>query len=121
MSELQRKSQLYDILPNLIFLAASNKSELWTDIEVVTLKQHAKDQATLKASDSDYKTLEELDALIDNLYNEEFKNTKEFIEVNADKIVVGLNCDQIDDTSIDKAILKLSELKSFEVGMITYL
>lgn len=116
--ELKKRANAHRILSDITFLAASETEE-WASIEVVTLKQHAKDIATSLAWEQlPSSSLNEIEDLVQTLIQKNNYAPKEFVQVLRDKILIGVNDDVVNDDTIDKALLLLIEMDSFEVGQI---
>lgn len=112
--ELKKKAHLYETIPNMLLLAASDDND-WSQIEIVTLKQHAIDQANEEAWRHTPLTLKKTENLANSLVKT-FSKTKEFVLVREDDILVGVDSDAVDDAAVDKALLMLIEMDSFEIG-----
>ncbi len=50
------------------------------------------------------------------LLKTEYTHAKEFVEVFADRVQVGINVSEIDDRAVDQAIILLSEVDEFKTG-----
>jgi len=117
--ELKKRAVGNDTISDMIILGASEDEEEWSPIEVVTLKQHARDQATTIAWNDLSVTPTTADARIDTIARAQFHTLQEFVQVLDDKILIGVNCDTVDDNAIDKAMLMLIDVPDFTAG--TYL
>jgi len=114
--ELKKRANAYNLIPEITFLASADNDE-WTNIEVVTLKQVARDKASKAAwEDPTVTTIEEIDQKVEELLRVQFNVAQEFVEIKKDKIIIGIDCDLVDDQVTDTAIMMLIELESFEPG-----
>lgn len=116
--ELKKRAGVGTLLPELTFLAAADGgNEDWTDIEIVTLKQHAKDQAMKSAwKHPKVKTTIDADNKIQQLLQDQFRTSREFVEVQKEKILIGVNCEVVDDNVTDRALMMLIEMDDFTPG-----
>ena len=99
-------------------LLGSLEGEDFRDVEVVTLKQYAKDCAHREVMDNNQCILsyEDLEVKVDELAERKYNVAKEFISIEEDKILVGLNVEVVDNQAVDTAMVMLVELEEFEAG-----
>lgn len=99
-------------------LLGSLEGEEFTDVEVVTLKQYARDCAHQEIMESSTCILsyEDLQVKVEELLEQKYKSAKEFISIEDGKIIVGLNVDKVDNRATDMAMMKLIELEDFTPG-----
>lgn len=93
--------------PNGVF---KDETFLTVDIQVITLKQHLKDQAMDRAWDV-VEDLNDLEATIDKLLITQYSSAKEFVSVEEDRIVVAVNKNDIDFDSVMYAFHLLSKIE----------
>lgn len=79
------------------------------DIEIITLKQHLYDKATEVAWQLT-NHINEIDILIDLLLSNRFTFAKEFVSIQNDKIIIGVNAPKINKNAIKHAFDLLSEV-----------
>lgn len=115
--KLKRRANAYKRLTNSILLGSLEHEKL-TNVHVVTLKQYAKDCATKDAlADPDnISSYEALAVAVETLLETQYKEAHEFISIEEDRIIVGIDAFVIDDRAADKALLLLVELETFEPG-----
>jgi len=79
-------------------------------IEIITLEQHLIDRAAVEAwtKTTDVK---EIDKLVDNLRKLNHNSAHEFVEIDENKITIGIHNDIIDENAIDYAFSLLSNVK----------
>jgi hypothetical protein len=117
VKNLQTLAQIQQRLVDITLLGASDKNEVWTNMEVITLFQHAKDQAQDIVWDTiTPHSISTLNQQIHDLIKTRFNIQQEFVEIQQDKILVGINCGVVDDDVIDKAYYYACNLISFNVG-----
>lgn len=106
--ELRRRALQRNILKEIVF--ASERPTDARDIEIITLKQHLRDQATSEAWDitPDPTTV---DQTIHTLLKTKFSSAKEFVDIENHHITVGINAMMVDDAAVDKAIMLLIEIE----------
>ena len=84
------------------------------DIEVLTLKQHLYDRASEQAwrmcDDA-----EKVDRIIESLMRHEYSKAREFVSIEEDKFVIGVNAPIINKKSIKRAFDLLSNLREISV------
>ena len=99
-------------------LLGSLENEEFTDVEVVTLKQYARDCAHREIMESNVCVLsyEDLEVKVEDLLEQKYTSAKEFISIEESKIVVGINADKVDQRITDKALLMLVEIEDFTPG-----
>ena len=116
--ELKKRREAYKLFPELAILASSEK-EQWTEVEIITLKQYAKDLAFQKAWDDNPQaaSLEYIEEQANQHLNNEFNNLTEFVEIQEKKIIVGISADKVDDFAVDKAYMFLLEIEDFSPGI----
>ena len=90
--ELKKRREAYKLFPELAFLASSEK-EQWTEVEIITLKQYAKDLAFQKAWDDNPQavSLEFIEEQANQHLNNEFNNLTEFVEIQEKKIMMAFS------------------------------
>ena len=111
-TQLLQKAQLIDII-----LSPLSNEHPWQDIEVITLKQTAIDKATDYVL-SHVEIISNVPALIrDQLNTAEAKICREYINIDTDKITIGLHQDAIDDRSVDIALSKILSLGTLTPGI----
>lgn len=114
--ELKQRARKQEMINDMILLGASEDKE-WSNIEVVTLKQYMRDQAIDWMWENKWPTnLHDTDDIITSLIKERYNSSYEFVKVLEDRILVGVDCSDINDKAVDKALLMLVEMPSFEVG-----
>lgn len=99
-------------------LLGSLDSEDFRDVEVVTLLQYAKDCAYREVMDAPEYAMsyEDIQTQVESLLESKYHTAKEFIAIDSDKILVGLDVDVVDQRAVDKAMLMLVELETFNTG-----
>lgn len=84
------------------------------DIEILTLKQHQYDRASEQAwricGD-----VNKVDQVIESLLRHEFRYAREFVTVEEDKFVIGVNAPKINKKSIKHAFDLLSNIREIDV------
>lgn len=121
--ELKKRAKADTLLSELTLLAAAEDGiENWTDIEIITLKQHNRDRATALVWEfHDITDSMDIDSKIHSLMQkDEFNTAREFVEVTENKILVGVHSNIVNDDAIDKALIMLSELETFVPGTIKF-
>lgn len=99
-------------------LLGSLEGEDFRDVEIVTLKQYARDCAHREILDTNMVVLsyEDLEIKVQDLVEREYNMGKEFISIEDERILVGLNVDKVDNHAVDKATLMLVEIEEFTSG-----
>lgn len=99
-------------------LLGSLEGEDFRDVEVVTLKQYARDCAHREILDTNSVILsyEDLEIKVQDLVEREYSTGKEFILIEDERILVGLNVDKIDQRAVDRATTMLVEIDDFTSG-----
>lgn len=82
------------------------------DVQIITLKQWLYEQAHERAWALCYLP-HEVATYAENLLITEYTHAREFVNIYANGIQVGINTIEVDDTAIDRAIMMLSEVDSF--------
>lgn len=107
------------ILNNAILSPLSEEHD-WQNIEIVTLKQSTIDKATDYVL-SNVQIVTDVNAQVHNeLQNAEYRIGREFVDVDGESITIGMSCDEINDTIVDKAISRLMEMDNIEQGITYY-
>ena len=114
---LKKNADSYKKLSNSILLGHL-ENEPFTDVEVVTLTQYARDCAFREVMDdpTDASSYEDLLIEVENLLDTKFKEAHEFISIEDERIVIGVDVEKVDERAVDKALLLLVELETFEAG-----
>lgn len=114
---LKKRADAFKRLTNSILLGSLENEEL-TDVEVVTLKQYARDCAYKEAlgTPENIASYEDLRIEVETLLETQFKEAHEFVSIEPDRILIGVDAEKVDDRTIDKALLLLVELENFDVG-----
>lgn len=106
-NELQRRAMQRDILQELVFNADTNET---CDIEVVTLRQHLRDRAMSRAWETDPDDITNLNENVERLLRTKYTTSAEFVEVQKNKIKIGIDATTVTDDIIDKALLLLIQV-----------
>lgn len=114
---LLRKANAHGRLTNATLLG-NLEGEQFKDVEVVTLTQYAKDCAYREVLETpDYAmSYEDVETRVEGLLETKYHMAKEFVSVESDKIIVGIHAEQVDQRTMDKAMLLLIELEEFNSG-----
>lgn len=84
----------------------------------MTLRAYLAEIATLRAFDEGIDDLVKLTMRVDELLTTELSSTKEFVEVTDNFIRVGINCNLIDNRAVSQAFEMVSQLDSYNQGII---
>ncbi len=114
---LKKKADAYKTLSSSILLGSLENEEL-TNIEILTLSQHARDCAHQAAMENYHEldTYEDLNLEVQSLLENQFNKASEFISIEEERIVIGVNAESVDDRAVDRAMLMLVDLEHFEMG-----
>lgn len=112
--ELSRKVTNYNWDSTLLLEDYQYPSQPLTEIQVVTLQQHLYDQAANYAFDT--VDFDHVDSYIEQLLQTNFSSAKEFVHVQTNRILIGVNAVKITDYMVDYAKTLLIQLESFEPG-----
>lgn len=98
----------------------------FVDVQIITLRQHLKElayteawQHTTAVEKCSHCGMSLLQEQADVLMSTKYHSAKEFVSIGDDAIVVGVNADKVDDTTIDHALVLLSRIEKFEPGVRT--
>lgn len=105
--ELRKRVQQSTLLQEFVFDA--NPSDLRT-IEIVTLKQVLKDAAISEAWELDPNP-NTVDQTMHNLLKSQFSTIKEFVEIEDNKITVGVNAASVTDAAVDRAMMLMIQVE----------
>lgn len=114
--ELKRRAQQKNLLTSALFAKDNDKL---VDVQVITLQQHLKELAYAEAWQHPYTDTSELCERADVLMSTKYHSAKEFVFIENNRIVVGVNADKIDDAAVDYALVLLSQIEKFELGVRT--
>lgn len=114
---LKKRAEAYKKINTAILLGSLECEEL-TDVEVVTLNQYATDCAYRSVLDEQHNTssYEDVQVQVENLLNTSFKEAHEFISIEHNRVVIGVDAERVDDRAVDKALLLLVEIEDFSEG-----
>ena len=118
MGTLQKRAAAYKKITNSVLLG-SLENEKFTDVEIVTLSQYARDTAykdVMEYAQNAAYSYEELQVLVENLLTNTYNEAREFISIEEERIVIGVDMDKVDDRAVDKALLLLVEVEDFSTG-----
>lgn len=110
--ELFRRAQQTNLLNDLIEL--SEQSE-FTDVQIITLKQWATEQAQDEAWNRCYFP-GDVEPFAEQLYANKYVNVKEFVDVTTDRIQIGINAHEISDKEVNRAFAMLLDVGEIEPG-----
>ena len=96
------------------FSALVDDSELWADVNIVTLREWAMSQARDVVTEQ-ANTIYDLTPLTIELANTKFNIQRAFVRVDPDRITVGVNADTIDEAAISSATIMLVTIQDFNV------
>ena len=117
--ELKTLANQKNLLADLT-LFAEREQEAFSDVEIITLKQHLRDlaseQACREMDASLINCLTTVIARVDDLVQTEYTSAKEFIVITQDSIQIGVNKSIIDDNAIDYALSLLLQIETFNPG-----
>ena len=117
---LRRRANQKNLLANLTLLAEAEQEE-FADVQVITLKQHVKDQALEAALDDigRHQLVGEIQQMHDRVnfwLKTKYTSAKEFVLIEQDAIRIGVDRSEVNDHAIDYALSLLLQVKSFNPG-----
>jgi len=117
---LRRRANQKNLLADLTLLAEAEREE-FADVEVITLKQHVKDQALEHALEDFGKhqhigQVQEIHDRVNFLLETKYTSAKEFVLIEQDKVRIGVDKTEISDHAIDYALSLLIQVESFNPG-----
>jgi len=118
---LKKIADQKNLLADLTIFAESEQ-ESFSEVQIITLKQHLKELALEKAlNDFDERgkpgnAYRELHEHVNNLRVTEYSSAKEYVLITQDSIQIGVNKSTIDDDAIDYALSLLLRIETFNPG-----
>ncbi len=108
--ELRRRARQKNILNDLIKNAGS---DVLVDVEIITLKSWGTEQAIMQVMGNS-KTISGVQNAAHRLLQRQPLVTKEFVKVIKDRIIVGLNTDEIDDRAVYRAVFLMTQVEDLK-------
>ncbi len=89
------------------------------NVEILTLLQHARDCAFLQVVDTQVgeATYETIQTKTEKMLCNNHIDYREFISIETDNIIIGIDSDTIDEAAINKAVSLLNEVTDFSEGI----
>lgn len=116
---LRARARSNNLITEAVLLASSYADESWADIEIITLNQHARDQAIESLADKVLYTLDHsMEDQIRTLTKIFLLSACEFVRFDDNKIVIAVDRDVVDDDAIDHALHLLTRMDSFDPGTL---
>jgi len=117
--ELKQRAQHQNLLTNAVFAAENDD---FVDVQIITLQQYLSELAYTEAwqhSDVIDGNMSALQQRADDLMRTKYAHAKEFVQVDDNRIVVGVATDIVDDSTVDYVVDLLSEVQEFKAGVRT--
>jgi hypothetical protein len=105
--ELRRRAAQRDLLQEIVFNAETDETR---DLEVITLRQHLRDQAINAVWEPGFELVGSIDESIEHLLNGSFTEAKEFVEITQNRIKVGIDAAEVTDDIVDRALVLLLQV-----------
>ncbi len=101
-------------------LFAESEQETFSEVQIITLKQHLKDLAMEQAADEMDCSPISCGTILINRYDElvetKYTSAKEYVLITADSITIAVNTTLIDDSAIDYALSLLLQVETIQPG-----
>jgi len=105
----------------MILLASAYADEDWADIEVITLKQSAKDRAVEELAGQVFYSLDfSAEDQINVLARAYMVDAYEFVRFDEDKITIAVDREVVNDEAVNHALHLLMQMDNFESGTTTH-
>lgn len=104
-----------------VLLSPISYDTTWQDVEIITLQQHTKDKA-IEHVLTNLISCDNIDQQISHeMQKTKYKTPNEFISYSTNKILIGIDCNIITDTVIDKALNMLINISDdIKQGVYTF-
>lgn len=118
---LRSRAQNSKAITDMILLASAYADEDWADIEVITLKQSAKDRAVEELAGQVFYSLDfSAEDQINVLARAYMVDAYEFVRFDEDKITIAVDREVVNDEAVNHALHLLMQMDNFESGTTTH-